>query len=102
MKYTLSTRYAFGQSDWGPYVQAVYAHTGKSYNDLFVADRLEQKSYGLLDATIGIQRNSWTLELFGNNLTNENAEVFKYFRGGDTRVTANRPMSWGVRFWQRF
>jgi len=102
VKYTLSTRFDFGQSDWGPYVQATYAHTGKSYNDLFVVDRLEQKSYGLLDASFGIQRNNWTLELFGNNLTNENAEVFKYFRGGDTRVTANRPMNWGVRFWQRF
>jgi outer membrane receptor protein involved in Fe transport len=64
--------------------------------------RGKHDSYGLLNAAFGVQRGNWTLEVYGSNLTDENAELFKYFRGGDSRVTANRPRTWGLRFWQRF
>ncbi len=101
-KYSISTRYSFNQQTWNPYLQASWAWTDETFNDLFVADRLKQDSYGLLDASFGVQRGNWTLELYGKNLTDENAELFKYFRGGDTRITANRPLTWGLRFWLRF
>ena len=101
-KYTILTRYNFDNAAWNPYVQASWAWTNETFNDLFVADRLKHDSYGLLDASFGVQRGNWTLELFGSNLTDENAEIFKYSRGGDTRIVANRPRTWGLRFWQRF
>ena len=101
-KYSISTRYQFNQGSWNPHVQVAWAWTGKTWNDLFVADRLEHDSYGLLDASFGVQRGNWNVEVYGSNLTDENAELFRYSRGGDDRITANRPRTWGVRFWQRF
>jgi outer membrane receptor protein involved in Fe transport len=84
------------------YIQASYVYTDDSWNDLFVSDRVLQDDYGILDAAFGVQGEGWVVELYGDNLTDENAEIFRYTRAGDDRITANRPASFGLRFRQRF
>ena len=102
LKYSLGGRYSFEMGRFGSYVQAFYVHTDESWNDLFVSSRSLQADYGFLNASFGIQGEGWVLELYGDNLTDENAEIFKYTRAGDDRITANRPANFGVRFRQRF
>lgn len=102
LKYSIATRYTFNEARLRPYIQASWAWTDESWNDLFVAVRDKQDSYGVLNASVGIQRNGMVLELYGNNLTDEHAEIFKYTRAGDNRVITNRPVNFGLRFRQRF
>jgi outer membrane receptor protein involved in Fe transport len=102
LKYSLGGRYNFDLDRFGSYVQVSYVYTDDSWNDLFVASRSRQDSYGILNASFGIQGERWNLELYGKNLTDENAEIFKYTRAGDDRVIANRPVNYGLRFRQRF
>lgn len=102
LKYSLGGRYSFEMGRFGSYVQAFYVHTDESWNDLFVSSRSLQDDYGFLNASFGVQGEGWVLELYGDNLTDENAEIFKYTRAGDDRITANRPANFGVRFRQRF
>ena len=102
LKYNLSARYDFEIANFGSYIQASYVYTDDSWNDLFVSDRVKQGNYGIFDASFGLQGERWVAELYGDNLTDENAEIFKYTRAGDDRTTANRPASFGVRFRQRF
>jgi outer membrane receptor protein involved in Fe transport len=98
LKYTLSGRYNFQMSSFPSYAQLVYSYTDESYNDLFPSTRVNQADYGFLNASVGITGDNWSVELYGNNLTNEEAEIFRYTRGGDNRTTANRPLTIGVRF----
>ena len=102
LKYSIGARYSFEMGRFGSDVQAFYVHTDESWNDLFVSGRSLQADYGFLNASFGIQGEGWVLELYGDNLTDENAEIFKYTRAGDDRITANRPANFGVRFRQRF
>lgn len=102
LKYTISTRYNFSMGDHDSYWRMAWNWTDKSWNDLFVNDRVSQASYGILNAGIGTTVGGGNLELFGNNLTNEHAELTRYTRAGDDRVTANRPLTIGLRYWQRF
>ena len=67
-----------------------------------------QPSYGILDMRMGLQSDTWTLEGFISNVTDERATLydnpffFDYYFGRN-RVTTNRPREFGVRFsynWQ--
>jgi outer membrane receptor protein involved in Fe transport len=102
LKYSLGTRYSFDMGRFGSYIQASYVYTDESWNDLFVSSRSLQDDYGFLNASFGVQGEGWVVELYGANLTDENAEIFKYTRAGDDRITANRPINYGLRFRQRF
>ena len=102
LKYSISSRYTFNEARTQPFIQASWAWTDESYNDLFVAARELQNSYGILNASFGMQFNSLVVELWGSNLTDENAEIFKYTRAGDNRIIRNRPLSFGLRLRQRF
>mgnify|MGYP003633583140 CR=1 FL=1 len=67
-----------------------------------------QPSYGILDVKLGLQSDTWTLEGFISNVTDERATLydnpffFDYYFGRN-RVNTNRPREFGVRFsynWQ--
>jgi outer membrane receptor protein involved in Fe transport len=103
LKYTILSRYTFNNAGLRPYVQASWVWTDDQWNTLFVSSRALQDSYGFLNASAGIQRNGWVLEVYGNNLTDEDAELFKYtYTPGDNPIITNRPINYGVRFRQRF
>jgi outer membrane receptor protein involved in Fe transport len=102
LKYTVISRYEFTMSDRDSYVQGSWSWTDDSWNDLFVADRVKQDSYGILNASIGMSFGDSSVELYAQNVTDENAEILRYNRAGDNRVTANRPRTIGLRYRQRF
>jgi outer membrane receptor protein involved in Fe transport len=96
-KYTLDARYGFDIANRPSYAQAVLTYTSKSYNDLFVEDRESQDSYSILDLTAGTDFNNVGVELYLANVFNERAEILRYSRAGDDRITTNRPRSFGIR-----
>jgi len=58
---------------------------------------LKQNAYTTINAAVGVSKDSWTVELFGENLTDEHPDLFKSGNDGELRVTTSRPMTIGVR-----
>ena len=102
MKYTIGTRLNWEIGRLRNFGQVTYAYTDDSWNDLFIAARSQQASYGIANFSIGTGMANWSADLYVDNFTDENAEIFRYTRAGDDRITANRPRTIGIRFRQRF
>jgi outer membrane receptor protein involved in Fe transport len=97
IQYNLSARYEWeaASRDW--HSQLVLAHTDDQFSSIVAANRFRQQSYDTVDAGVGVSGDGWTVELFGENLTDERAELFINALDTDLRVTTNRPRTWGVR-----
>lgn len=96
-QFHLSARYQWVASELAPYAQVVYAYTSDQYSSIVVDNRFLQRSYDTLDAAIGLIVNNWSVELFGENLTDERAQLFINSLDTDLRVTTNRPRTFGLR-----
>jgi hypothetical protein len=93
------------------YIQAAVSFTGDSWTQLHDVDRQVQNSYTLVNLSTGVQGESWSLDLFIDNATDERAEISRnhgnYFDpiGNlfyDTNLTVNRPRSLGLRYGYRW
>ncbi|WP_417451112.1 TonB-dependent receptor [Kordiimonas sp.] len=73
------------------FAQADASYVDTSYNDLFVASRQEQDSYGILNLSTGIQRDQWTVTLEARNITDTRAQIYRNATDFDSRITTNRP-----------
>ena len=60
-------------------------------------------SYEIVDARVGIEGadGDWEVSLFVDNLTDEQAELYKY-SVPDVAVTVNRPREYGIRFMKKW
>ena len=103
---TFIGRYNTQFGDFDAHAQLAWSHTDASWSDLRPSARLRQKSYDLLNLSVGVARNNWTLDLFLHNLTDERAQISRgdpgYPSEIDTTINTNRPRSIGLRFGQRF
>ncbi len=57
--------------------QVVYS--ASKYTDIITINRLKLKSYTTFSMTVGVDKGHWSLELFGDNLTDERAAGFGRF-----------------------
>ncbi|MEM7217200.1 MAG: TonB-dependent receptor [Pseudomonadota bacterium] len=64
----------------------------------FRAGRYEQEEYVLVNVGVGVKRDSWSAELFVNNLFNERAQLNVNATDYTPSVTTNRPRTVGLRF----
>ncbi len=55
-------------------------------------------SYVKIGASVGLSKDQWRVELFGENLTDERPEIFTSQNDGETRTTTSRPLTVGLRF----
>lgn len=90
--------------DWADsgYVQLSGTFVDNSFSSLVAAERRRQAGYGILDARVGIKKDSWTVEGFVENLTDKRAELFKNTQDDILRITTNRPLTAGIRVSYRF
>ena len=56
-----------------------------------------QPSYRTFSASVGASKDSWTVELFGENLGNARPKLFTSGNDGNVRVTTSRPLTIGLR-----
>ncbi len=97
-QYNISARYQWEVGgDKNAHAQLVVAHTDEQFSSIVQANRFEQDSYDTIDAAIGIAADQWAVELFGENLSDERAELFINSLDTDLRITTNRPRTWGFR-----
>jgi iron complex outermembrane recepter protein len=55
-------------------------------------------AYNTISASFGVSKDSWRVEIFGDNLTNERPELYKSGNDGELRTTTSRPLTVGLRF----
>lgn len=96
-QYNLSGRYQWTFDEYEPYAQVVYAYTGNQFSSIVVDNRFRQNSYDTIDASLGARIGSWRVELFGENLTDERAQLFINSLDTDLRITTNRPRTYGLK-----
>lgn len=89
------------------YVQAAIAYTDESWDLLEVALRQQQPSYTIVNLAAGIGGEAWSLDLFLDNVTDERAQIVRYYRDyadplgvlvHDSTIVTNRPRTIGVRY----
>ena len=89
MQFSLRARYDWVFGDYVPYVQVGVRHTAHSFSQAGAnpeigvggsittsRGRFENPAYSTLDASIGVSKGDWHVDLHGDNLTNSNASTF--------------------------
>lgn len=54
-------------------------------------------AYQTVDASIGVRKDNWNVELFGDNLSDTRAQLYANASDRVLRITTNRPRTFGVR-----
>lgn len=94
------------------FLQATYLQSVSSKNQYFIelsanfngagniywneANTLRQNFYGLLGASIAYKAPKWSLELWGNNLTNTRYSTFYFLSMGNEFLQRGKPIQMGV------
>ena len=98
LQYVLRGRYDWDLSaDSAAFAQLAYQYTDDQISSIVSGASFAMDSYGTWDATLGYSRDNWVVTLFGENLTNELADLFISNEDDIVKVTPNRPRTYGLR-----
>ncbi len=78
------------------YVRSDYAYRGKQFGDS--VNQVIIPEQGLLNASVGLRGDGWTVELWGRNLTHEDAPTGAFRDVQFTNFAANLPFAGGGSF----
>jgi iron complex outermembrane receptor protein len=103
----LRLRYELPILDYVWHAQAGMQHTDHSYADVITVGTVAPPDYELApyttyDASLGVAKDAWTAEFYGQNLTDTRAQLFISSASFQTLTTTNRPRVLGVRFSYKF
>ncbi|MBV7266359.1 TonB-dependent receptor [Erythrobacter ani] len=79
------------------YVQPQVSYSGSKFTDIIEINKIELESYTLFDLAVGIKADRWGFEVFGENLSDERAEISGIFGNDRERIITNRPLTVGMR-----
>jgi len=110
LQLTAIGRWNFNLGDLPSFAQAALSYTDKAWNELEVDIREQMDAYTVLNLSAGIEKEKWSLSFFINNVTDERGETDIVYAGYpnypppglDWTRYAIRPMSYGIRWAQRF
>ncbi len=110
LKYNLNARYQFNLGGYDAFAQVVYAFVDDSYSDIFkhtdgdtsIDQRQTQDSYENINLSAGFETETWGVDLYVNNLTNETPQITRSTVSYDSSYVTNRPRTVGVTYRMRF
>ena len=82
---------------WTAHVMPMISWSGDSYSDIITINRDLIDGWAMLGLTAGVATDNWSVTLYGNNLTDERAEVSRSFVFDTRHVTYAQPRTFGVR-----
>lgn len=115
IKFNVRLRYETRLADYRAFVQAGAMHTGHSFtqsgsnptlavggavNTTFL--RFEDPAYSLFDASAGVAKEAWNVQIFASNLADKIASVFTSTGQFVETQTVTRPRLIGVKFGYQF
>ena len=106
----LRARYSFHLADYDAFLQLAGTHQAHSYasTDELTKDlqgnsiAYDLPGFTTYDGSIGLGRDAWTVQLYGQNLTDVRAALFENYRQWYKAETTNRPRTLGLNFSYRF
>jgi outer membrane receptor protein involved in Fe transport len=110
-KGNVTARYTFPVGEWQAHVQGAFIHDSGSRAALLPADSEFLKDLpasNVLDLTAGVGKDSYALELFVKNATDERVGFYRYVEcatqvcGPQPYVVTNQPRTVGIQFGQKF
>jgi iron complex outermembrane receptor protein len=120
-KGNLIARYTFSVGDNDAFVQAAVVHVGTRMTDLRLVERNllgNLPAYNSLDLSAGIQKNSWSLNVYIDNVFDKRATLYKFaecgvqvcgahnvaaqYPNGQVYNGFSQPRTLGIRFKQDF
>lgn len=91
-------RYEWDLSDsLQAYIQPQVSYSSSKFTDIIEINKIELDSYFLVDLAVGVEADQWRFEVFGDNLTDERAEISGVFGNDRERIITNRPLTVGMR-----
>jgi len=78
------------------YLRADYSYTGDSVNSIEPLTANLQEAYSITNLQVGMEKETWRVNLFLNNVFDERAQLFINPNKFDARVTPNRPRELGL------
>ncbi len=94
----IRARYEWDLSDsLEAYIQPQFSYSASKNTDIIEINKIRLDSYTLFDLSVGVVADQWRFEIFGDNLTDERAEVSGIFGNDRERIITNRPRTIGAR-----
>ncbi len=103
-------RYEFKLNDYDAFWQLAGTHQAHSYSttDRVTTDlqgnsiAYENAPFSTMDGSIGIGKDKWTTQFYGENLTDTRAQLFSSYAQFTKMTTVNRPRTLGLRIGYKF
>lgn len=99
---SLRARYEFAVGDYKAFWQIGGTHQAHSYSATGNIQAYDQAGFSTYDASLGVAKDAWMAQLYGQNLTNTRANLFENGNQFVTAETINRPRTAGVKFGYKF
>jgi outer membrane receptor protein involved in Fe transport len=110
-KVNATARYEWIIGDFNAHLQGSLDHESGTWSDLRKYERAllgKNKAFTMADFTAGIDKDSWTLELYLKNAFDERAELGRYAEcapgtcGAEPYILPSQPRTIGLTFSQKF
>jgi len=101
-QYNGRARYEWNFNTYHPYAWIGFNHQSHSYSSATQVNLYDMPGWTTYDGAIGIGKDNWNTEFFGQNLTNVNASLFTTGAQFVVTETPMRPQILGVRFNYKF
>ena len=79
------------------YIQPQMTYSASKFTDIIEINKIRLDSYTLFDLSVGVVSDEWRFEIFGENLSDERAEISGIFGNDRERIITNRPLTVGMR-----
>jgi len=79
------------------YVQPQVTYSAEKFSDIIEINKIELEAYTLYDLAVGIEAREYRFEIYGENLSDERAEISGLFGNDRERIVTNRPLTVGMR-----
>lgn len=94
----LRARYEWSVSDsLTAHIQPQMALSSSKFTDIIEINKFELDGYTTFALSAGVTADNWSLELYGENLTDERAQIAGNYINDRERITTNRPLTLGAR-----
>jgi len=91
-------RYDFSVNEYKYFAQVGAQHVGDSHSGVGTVDNYDQPGWTTYDASVGVSKDAWHVQLFGQNLSNSSASTFTNSFQFIKAETVLRPRVAGVQF----
>lgn len=98
----LRVRYEFNLGPYHAFAQVGGAHQAHSYSATGNVQAYDMPGFTTYDASLGVSKDAWALQLVGENITNTLADLYTSSSEHILTETVNRPRTIGVVMSYRF